>query len=113
MKHRGEIILEDTISEHAWRVKSRGLGNALLTRLYQLVSVSSTGLSAFFKLFFIIMNKEIFKLVYSLINKDLDIAILGATSEGEKKIATNLAQKIREDFKLVSDFLPKSNEVQS
>lgn len=53
------------------------------------------------------MNKELLKMLYTLIDKDCQIARLSATTEGEAKLASTIFEKIKENFKMVSEFLPK------
>lgn len=49
------------------------------------------------------MDKKVFKLLYTLIMKDVEIAALQSNAEATTKAVADLKAKITESFKMVSE----------
>ena len=55
------------------------------------------------------MDKKVLKFLLNMINKDIDIANLKATSEDAKNILTELKKNVTEDFKNLVEMLGDSS----
>lgn len=54
------------------------------------------------------MDKKVLKFLFNIINKDIDIANLKATSEETKNIITELKKNVTDDFKNLVEMIGDS-----
>lgn len=54
------------------------------------------------------MDKKVLKFLFNIINKDIDIASLKATSEETKNIITELKKNVTDDFKNLVEMIGDS-----
>lgn len=56
------------------------------------------------------MEKKVLKLLYTVVSKDVELALAKSNNDETTKAVTDLKTKILEDFKMVSDLVGETSK---